>query len=645
MKKIFYSLSIFAALSLASCSNILDQTPTDQFTDGQVWNDTYLIDCHLAELYHMSAFMVNDAVATFGSSPINVEYSSSSDWNFNLGISASGEGPIHSTTVADEAKYSMRGAQTNYSGMKLQGLQADAWTLRWWANGWYLNRQLNHFIEKIEDSPVSNAVALKSEARFLRAFNYFAMVKRYGGVPLITKETPIDASEEELHPARATEQECYDFIISELDEIAKLLPASPERGKAGKAAALTLLSRVALYAGSIQKYGTVALNGLNGIPAGGSNNYFEIARDAAFEVMGMGTYGLYTGNGATDFDGRVQTLRNIFIEKGNREAIMVKAHEGTAQEAYRWSWDICLCPKPNAWNVGQYSLPYFDFVEKFDFIDGTPGNKYSHAELAERSWTMDELFGVRDPRLTAWIWTNGQYWPGAIGEPILQGDGSVKNRENQISMYNGIRLADGSIWKNNAAPVYDGVRCWGDQMEEFAPNEALRHTGFGIRKYLDEGADNNVWFAMSTTDYLIFRYAEVLLNYAEACFELGEVGPATEAINQIRRRAGVADRATVTVDDIRNERAVELCFEDHRYWDLRRWRIAEAELNGSHQGLIYRLDWESYKAGKELRYWVEVYDKVDDLIKDPKFPAKNYYMPIGSGSIAKNPNIIENPGY
>ncbi len=631
MKKITYSLMILAAMAAASCSDILEQTPTDRYTDAQVWQDEYLINSHLADLYAMSAFMINDAMATYGYSPVNVEFSSASNWAYNLGVSAEGEGSIHSVTVADECKYSGRGAQTNYHTMKLYGLQSNGTILRWWSNGYYLNRQLNHFIENIDDSPVSNAITSKSEARFLRAFNYFAMVKRYGGVPLIKTETPLDASDEELYPARSTEKECYDFIIDELLDIADKLEDKPEAGHAGKGAALALLSRAALYAGSIQQFGTVALNGLNGIPNGGDRNYYQIAADAAKRVMTECNYSLYYGNAG---DSKVETLRNIFLVKDNCEAIMVKRHQGLGGDSYRWSWDVCNCPKPNAWSVGEYCLPYYDFIEEFEYADGTSG-KIDHEELTSHSWSMDELLGKRDPRLAAWMWTNGSEWPGAVGGDVFG--------ENHVSMYNGIRLADGSVFHNVTSPAYEGVMCYGDQMNEFRDQGNL-HTGFGVRKYLDPGADNMTFFMYSTTDYQIFRYAEVLLNYAEAEFELGNNAEALSAINQIRDRAGVAPLTSISREAVRHERWIELCFENHRYWDLRRWRQAETELNGPHTGVNYLLDWDSFKAGAP-RFWIEIKDRVDGRVVDPTFPSNNYYMPIGDGTVALNPNLVENPGY
>ena len=95
MKKITYSLLLSAMILGTACSDYLEQTPTNRYTDAQVWQDEFLIDSHLADLYAMSAFMINDAVALYGNSPVNVEFSSSSNWDYNLGVSAEGEGPPH----------------------------------------------------------------------------------------------------------------------------------------------------------------------------------------------------------------------------------------------------------------------------------------------------------------------------------------------------------------------------------------------------------------------------------------------------------------------------------------------------------------------------------------------------------------------
>ena len=635
MKKVInkFLLALTGLSVISSCSDILDQKPSDQYTDAQLWNDDYLLECHLAELYAICPVMINDALCVYSSegSPLNINFAES--FPSLLGHSAQGEGPIHATTIADEAKYSGRGAQTNYADMKRYGLQKNSVYLRWWDNAYYLNRQLNYFIENISKSSLKTAELRKAEARFIRAYNYFAMVKRYGGVPLVLKATSIDAPAEEMYPARSKEADCYDFIIKECQEIAEILEPNPEAGRASRWAALTLAGRAALYAGSIAKYGTVQLDGLVGIPAEKASYYFDISKKANARIIAESGKSLYRGN-----SDKVQNLKDIFLVKDNVEAIMVKRHSGIGGEQSngRWSWDICMCPKPNAWNVGQYSQPYYDFVENFDFVDGKSG-KISDAELTGKAWSMEELFGSRDARLQAWFWTNGTVWPGAKGAPVF--------KDNTISMYKGLRLPDGSTFFNETAPTYNNeIMCYGDQVAEMLKPSMT--TGFGVMKYLDPEADNSVWFIYSTTDYQIFRYAEVLLNYAEACVELGQdIGSALEKINDIRDRAGVKSLPSLTLDDVRKERMLELCFENHRYWDLRRWRTAQEVLdNKPHKGINFILDYETYKEGKP-KFWIEIDDNIDDKEVNPAFPKSNYYFPIGDGTIAANPKIVENPEY
>lgn len=637
MKRKFQIIVLALVTVLAvSCSDILNQKPSDQYTDAQLWNDEFLVENHLAQLYAMCPVMVNDALCVYSpdNSPLNINFS---DYISMLGFSAQGEGPVHATTVADEAKYSGRGAQSNYTGMKLNGIQSNSNVLRWWDNAYYLNRQLNHFIENIANSTLKTAKVREAEARFIRAFNYFAMVKRYGGVPLIKKEIPINASDEEMYPKRDSEKDCYDFIISECLDIAEVLEDKPEAGRASKWAALALASRAALYAGSIAKYGTMQLDNLLGIPADQANYYYDISKKASERIMNESSHDLYRVG-----SDKVQLLKDVFLVKDNCEAIMVKRHSGLGgeQSNSRWSWDICCCPKPNAWNVGQYSLPYYDFVENFDFKDGTSG-KIPREELEGKAWSMEEFFGNRDPRLSAWFWTNGTSWPGAVGAPVFE--------DNTISMYRGIKTSDGSIFFNATAPTYkpddesEGILCYGDQMAEMLT--ASTTTGFGVMKYLDPNADNMIWFVQSTTDYQIFRYAEILLNHAEACYELGIPDDALDDINEIRDRAGVAKLTSITFEAIQKERMTELCFENHRYWDLRRWRKAVEVLdNKPHQGIVYILDYESYKEGNP-KFWIEVDDQIDDKTTNPVFPAKNYYFPIGDGTTTANTNLLENPEY
>jgi hypothetical protein len=128
------------------------------------------------------------------------------------------------------------------------------------------------------------------------------------------------------------------------------------------------------------------------------------------------------------------------------------------------------------------------------------------------------------------------------------------------------------------------------------------------------------------------------MNAAEAAFQLQNTNQALSLINEIRGRAGIGPKTTLTIQDIQNERAVELAYEEHRYWDLRRWRIAVNVLNGKS---FQRIEWAyNYPARK---YTATL--KPGEVGITRVFAERNYYLPIGQGRIVNNPNLVENPGY
>lgn len=634
MKKIFNMIALAGVLFAASaCYEILDQEPTDRYTDAQLWNDSFLLESHVAELYALTAVMVQDANCLWDKGPGNVD---GSEWLYLIGCGVQVEGVGQANAVSDEAMYNFGASgSVQYKDMKTYGLRPNDIHWQWWGNAYYLHRQFNFFIEHCADSPLQNKDERIAEIRFLRAFSYFAMVKRYGGVPLITKVTELDDPEDVLYPPRNTEKEVWDFVISEALAAAEDLPENGEPGRTNKWAAYALASRAALYAGSVAKYGTVQLDGLCGIPASEAEGYFKQAYDASDKIIKEGGFKLYRGNAD-----KVQNLKDIFLVKNNSEVIMVKQHSGTGLNLdgrNLWSWDILECPNPSVWGIGNYHSPYLDFVEEFEYKDGRPG-KLDYAELQSHPWTMEELWGDKDPRFNAWIWTNGASWREAVGAPVFP--------DNTVSMYRGIILSNGDTLRAAPnAPDYEGVPRNGEQVKRIV-EFSLRHSAFGINKYLDPKADNMQWFGYSTTDYIIFRYAEILLNHAEAAFELGKKDEAKADINDIRDRAGVPAKSSVTMDDIRHERMIELCFENHRFWDLRRWRKAVEVLdNRFYKGLTYYLDWESYKNGGTPKFWLEVETGVDG-VTPCRFPENNYYFPIGNARITASKNtLVENPGY
>ena len=190
--KIYLVLIALSTASFTSCMDVLDQKPTDRYTDAVVWNDETLILQHLAQLYAYTPVMVQDCPAsasTWNGATLNRDDNS---WGVWMGQSEQIEGSTRSMELADETRYNF-GAQTDFNTLKHYGYQVNDTYFQWWGNAYYQIRNLNNFMDKIDKSTLQNKNELKGEARFLRAFCYFAMVKRYGGVPIITDVQTIDA--------------------------------------------------------------------------------------------------------------------------------------------------------------------------------------------------------------------------------------------------------------------------------------------------------------------------------------------------------------------------------------------------------------------------------------------------------------------
>ncbi len=601
MKKIAYILLIGLSSLIACQEDILDKQPLDMISDNVVWTDPVLIDAYLTQLYAQTTVFVQETPEYF-----DVK---TGDWS----RSEQGGGPFWINQIADEATSGWSWPATGTSGFKAGGLKISGGFLEWWERSYNVIRSLNIFIDRVANSPIDESIrkARMAEARFIRAFNYFAMVKRYGGVPLITKAQNMDDSKETLYPARNTEQEIYDFINSEMDAIASDLPeTATEYGRATKFSAMALKCRAALYAGSIAQNGSIQLNAVLGIPTALANTYYQKSYDAAKVIMNSGKFALYN----SDAD-KTKNFRNLFIVKQNSEIIFAKQHNSNNffEGGNAWGYDFFECPKPHAWDAGMEDAPYLEMAEEFEHIDGTSG-KLDRTSIQQGLWTMYELWANKDPRFFATIYTLGTPWKGTVVDP-----------------HNGLILPDGTIQTDGS---YNGVSAKGTQKvdDNF-------HTSFGVMKRLDENANNMQFQPTGSTDYIVFRYGEVLLNLAEAAFELGKTNEALDAVNQVRNRAGISKLGSIDREKIRHERKVELAFEGHRYWDLRRWRIAVSVLSVNRSGLRYVLDYTTRK------YKLEVLENIDGTVAPPAFYPQNYYFPITLTRTGNNPNLIENPGY
>ncbi|TVP49100.1 MAG: RagB/SusD family nutrient uptake outer membrane protein [Mongoliibacter sp.] len=581
MKKNIYIL-ILGLISF-SCFDNLDKQP-DFISENLVFEDPNLVDAYIADLYERMNFQRGTGVPMGTRSAVGAENIAFANWQepnqaaTRQYIAETGPGPL------------------------------DRWL-------YTPIRDMNFLLENIDNSRTLTTQfkeVKKAEVRFLRAFAYFEMVKSFGGVPLILRVQDINEPRENLLVSRDKEEEVYDFIFNELDEIKEVFGQSKTgaNGRADKYAALMLQSRAMLYAGSIARNGTVQLDGVVGIPSGRENEFFQRSYDASKEIIDSGLFQLY--NQSPD---KVQNYRNIFLDEGNDEMIFVEVFEPFIK-----GHDLDLMAHPAGFNATWNSNwpVLYDFVEVFDFKDGRSG-KIDRSEFNPNNlWDINDFFGNRDPRFKASV-----FYP----ETEFQGR-KVFFHSSTVYFENGER-------KESTREVDSFETINGEVFPGVAPNRNRVNTGLLLRKRVDD-ANTLPQTGNSGTDYVVFRYAETLLNFAEASYYLNFTSDALSAINQLRERVEMPLYTTIDEDKIRKERQIELCFEDHRYYDLVRWRIAHEVLSVRTAGMVftYHLDEDKYTI--TLRN-AENLERV--------FEPRRYYLPFGLGRLAQNENLVQNPGF
>ena len=526
-----------------------------------------------------------------------------------------------------------QGRLPNVSGEAMCSSSDDISTIgdgTWWGCWDYGKiRRVNYFLKNFPayKSNFQNTVladAWMGEAHFIRAYCYFAMVKRYGGVPILREPQEYVGDIESLKVPRDTEKACYDFIAEDLDEAFRLLPDNEEilgKGRATKYAALALKSRAMLYAGSIARYGTVDLNGLVGIDKALANDYFELAYKAVKELEKSKRFSLYRKNSDKE-----KNFAELFLAEDSPENIFCKYFQ---RNVNAHGWDVYFVPYQYRGNGFSSNMnPTLEFVEMFEHKDGTPAN---FAERAKDTYFDDpsELFQNMDARFGGSI-----IYPNAIfkGEPC--------------SIQKGLIIEDGSK-KENATNYEEAVYTANDGQvyhivgKSGSGNYSGNMTGFFMRKYLNENMpQSEVIENYSEQHWIEFRYAEALLNGAEAAVEMGQhLDDALLWINDIRSRANIKQLSLsdLTVDKVRHERRIELAFENHTYWDLRRWRIADKEIETKqYTGLCPYFDINKQKY---------IFEEVAANKYYYTFDVKMYYERIPDGEIAKNEKLKQNPYY
>ena len=608
MKRYKLIVTTFALLMFCftSCNEeILDKTPLDRYSSDAVWSDINLADTYLKAAYKNlgSGFTRYSLV------------NSVSDELFFI--------HIYGTDVYLKGNLS----PDNLGAFGNNRFQTLDWSL------FKTVQIVNQFLENIDGVSgtypeteradiQARASILKGEAIFIRAFCYAQMARTYGGLPIIKSSWQV--GDDYLSVQRGTFEETVNFIVEDCDAAAALLQskANMESGRATNAAALALKSRILLFAASDLTADGTAESKYVGYENPDRTALWTAARNAAKAVIDLDEYDL------ADFgtpDAVADNYFSFFKQSTltNNEIIWGKMYVADVGDRHKWNQN----QGPNG--LGNYggNTPTQALIDAYQMADGS--DFFDH-------FTVDE---------------NGFYINK--GTTIYKDANPYHNREPR---FYGSILYDSAIWQKRFADleerdplgIYDRrtrrVIAGGEEISKIygidtrngpVENWNAGYTGYLTKKMMDDKITGKTDY--NTNAWIEFRYAEVLLNYAEACMELGDDLNASTYINKIRKRAGLPDMTGEIETALRHERQVEFAFENLRWYDIRRWKILEDVLTNA-KGMDI-VETTNQDDGTVSTTWQLI------NCQDRKAVKSMYWIPIATDELKKAPQLVQNPGY
>lgn len=663
MKKNILSIfSLCALMGLSGCNAFLELEPLDKVSPEQLLETEGGVKALLANIYTM----------------IPME-----DFNYrpNNGFNQRGYDGVNETTnlafLTDEATRSDGGVGIGYEGFN------------YWPYGDI--RQVNIFMQNVEKAKeagtisVADADRMTGEAHFARAYMYYGLVKRYGGVPLIDKvqdDDYADGGPGAVAVPRSTELDTWKFVLNECTLAAATLPdatSGSDLYRVTKWAAYALKSRVALHVASVAKYWNLApLAGeavtqklVGGMTSADADAFYKECIEASKFLIENSGKSLYKPAPATVKEA-ASNFQALFLNDQNEEVIFSKAYlNGTTNTNQGHSYaqfNILPQVNPGALKYGRFN-PMLEIVDLFeDYTDDgtgksakivtrTDGNEdayipnfhnMNNASVVNTLMSVPfvkyndlyEPFANKDARLLASVVVPGSSYAGT--EIIIQG-GFIKDNNSYVAYSNESTQKNGTTYYALGA---EGETMFSGFNNVNSGEDAnWTATGFGVRKYMPEGESMSPDRLSSTTSYIDMRLAEVYLNYAEAVVEngsgFGDKELAENYLNALRRRAGHTDRISLTLESVLKERRVEMAFEGKRFWDMNRRREFHTEFSNNRirKALVPMLDLR----GAEPKY---VFARVnyfgDETRGGRTFQNINYYR--GIPNIATN-GLVQNPGH
>lgn len=608
-------IGLIAVLFINSCNDdFVNTQPLDQLAQTAVWTDGSLAEAFVSEIY--------------------------------AGLGNGGFDEQMNASLTDETIFTHpgRGITTITEG---RSNPADpGWingTLSW-GNMYLRIRAANLALKNLEAPQFNNPTLvdrLKGEAKFMRAYYYQQLLRYFGGVPIVDK--PYELSDTDFLSARNTYEECVNFIVKDCDEAAALLDGKTlVAGRATKAAALALKSRVLLYAASdlhdiptakakssvISSY---AKPELVGYVSGDRKARWEKARDAAKAVLDLPGFGYQLGLSAPAAQAdAVNNYMNASLSRngGEKEIILGRYFINAKQEN---GGRQGLFNGPNGYHNWAGNTPIQLMIDDYEMMDGSKFD-WTNPTHAAAPYTN------RDPRFYASILYDGSNWKPRTS------DVASKDPANQI------QTGTYEVMNGASKVPHFGLDTRKSTVEDWNGS----YTGYYVRKFIDPSpaiVDQNTW---QQVPWPTLRYTEAIFNYAEALIELGDDATARTWLNKIRFRAGMpalTESGDALKQRMRNEKRIEMYLEEQRYHDTRRWMIAPTTLGRKANGINIT---GTLKAGKNVtlyKYDPTNYDytykvfEIDPGKENRAWLDKQYYLPIHRDEMNRNNKLVQNPGY